>query len=492
MIMFATRASAENVAAHPKMLAAGDLQTDFAVFKSAYESLHPGLYLYNSREQMGGEFAALQQALNHDQPLASVFLALSEFTAKIKCGHSYPNFFNQADSVADALFKQQDKLPFYFRWLDGRMILTRDFSGNPDLRPGTEVVAINGAPVKAILERLLTVARADGSNKAKRIAQLEVSGTDRYEAFDIYFPMFFPQSSPEMTLRIVPYPTVGVGEKTVVVRALTYAQRVAPISANRSSLEGGDTEYWDSRFLADGTAVLRMPTWETYKSKWDWKSYLEAFFDDIEKKSTPHLIIDIRGNEGGTDVGDVILRHLIKGNLNLPATVRLVRYRRVPPDLVQYLKTWDPSFKDWGERAVELGNGFYSLKSSEAASDHVLTPSGLPFAGDVYVLVDASNSSATFLFSLVIQRQKLGLLVGQPTGGNKRGINGGAFFFLYLPRSGIEVDVPLIGQYPVAKQPDEGLTPDILVHPSIRDIATGADSDLNALAAERGIGRHQN
>jgi hypothetical protein len=486
-------ARAANVAGSPILVRSGDLQADFTVFRRAYETLHPGLYRYNSREQIDTDFAALREELNHDQPLVTAYLALSEFTAKIKCGHSYPNFFNQTDAIADILFKQQDKVPFYFRWIDGRMILTRDFSGNPDLGPGTEVIAINGTPVKTILERLLTVARADGSNRAKRVAQLEVNGADSYEAFDVYFPMFFPQASPEMALRILPFPALATGEKTVFVRALTYAQRVAPILARNKVARGGNTAFWDSRFLADGTAVLRMPLWETFNSPWDWKSYLNAFFDDLGQRATPHLVIDLRGNEGGTDnVGDVILVHLIKSTLKKNATVRLVRYRSIPPDLAPYLKTWDPSFRNWGEKAVDLGNGFYSLKDSGPTSDDVLIPSSRPFHGDVYVLVDASNSSATFHFAQTFQQNRLGLLVGQPTGGNKRGITGGAFFFLYLPRTQIEIDVPLIGQYPVAEQPDEGLSPDIYVRPSIQDIASGADSELNALATERGIGRVRN
>ena len=39
-------------------------------------------------------------------------------------------------------------------------------------------------------------------------------------------------------------------------------------------------------------------------------------------------------------------------------------------------------------------------------------------------------------------------MVGQVTGGNLRGINGGAFFFLNLPNSRLEIDLPLIGQFP--------------------------------------------
>ncbi|MBC7805157.1 MAG: hypothetical protein H7145_03305 [Akkermansiaceae bacterium] len=50
-----------------------------------------------------------------------------------------------------------------------------------------------------------------------------------------------------------------------------------------------------------------------------------------------------------------------------------------------------------------------------------------PFVGHLYVLVDSSNSSATFQFAKVIKQNNLGTLVGQPTGGNQRGINGGHF-----------------------------------------------------------------
>jgi hypothetical protein len=89
------------------------------------------------------------------------------------------------------------------------------------------------------------------------------------------------------------------------------------------------------------------------------------------------------------------------------------------------------------------------------------------------------NSSATFQFADLVQASKLGLLVGAPTGGNRRGINGGAFFFLRLPASGLEVDLPLIGTFPATPQPDAGLTPDVAVAETQEDIAQGRDTVLN-------------
>ncbi len=93
----------------------------------------------------------------------------------------------------------------------------------------------------------------------------------------------------------------------------------------------------------------------------------------------------------------------------------------------------------------------------DAVGGTVIRPRAPHFAGQVDVLVDASNSSATFEFAELVQSHGLGSSSARPTGGNLRGINGGAFFFLRLPGSRIEIDVPLIGQFPRTAMPDRGL-----------------------------------
>ena len=151
----------------------------------------------------------------------------------------------------------------------------------------------------------------------------------------------------------------------------------------------------------------------------------------------------------------------------------LVRYRRVPAALRPVLDTWDPSFFDWGDAAAGPdADGFYRLTRSTGAREaRGIQPAAPRFAGRVELLVDATNSSATFGFAKLVQARALATLVGAPTGGNLRGINGGAFFFLRLPASKIEIDVPLIGEFPERDLPDRGLLPDIEVVPSAADIA---------------------
>jgi hypothetical protein len=114
--------------------------------------------------------------------------------------------------------------------------------------------------------------------------------------------------------------------------------------------------------------------------------------------------------------------------------------------------------------------------SDDATRNDVIHAAGKPFLGKVFVIVDSSNSSVTFQFARLIKEKRLGTLVGEPTGGNLRGINGGAFFFLRLPKSEIEMDLPLTAR------PDAGLDPDIFVAPSVEDLVAKRDPVLEKTA----------
>jgi hypothetical protein len=463
------------------VLLASDLRADVAILRRAYETLHPGLHRYNTRAEMDDAFRVLEGEFDRDRTLADAYLAFSMYAAKLKCGHTYANFYNQSEAVQDALFRA-GRVPFHFRWLGHRMVVTRSFASDPRVRAGTEVLSIDGVPVRAVLSRLMTVARADGGNDAKRRSDLEVQGANRWEAFDIFFPLFFPSPSPRLALRVLTAP--GERATALEVGPLSCEQRLATMGTSADPKGGEDAPAWDLRFLDARTACLRMPNWALYDSQWDWKAFLEQSFATIVGQKARDLVIDLRENEGGLGVGDDILSHLIAADLPAEPVTRRVRYRKAPDDLVPYLDTWDRSFLDWGASAVEPGGGFFRLtKYDNDARGNVVKPRPPRFTGRVWVLVGAANSSATFEFAQAVQRNRLGTLVGQPTGGNQRGINGGAFFFLRLPRSGLELDLPLIGQFPDGERPDAGLEPDVLVVPTVSDIARGRDAEMDAVRA---------
>jgi len=480
---FARVAQAQDVGFSPTMTIQGrDLQADVGVLERAYVALHPGLYRYNTPAQTDAHFKELRKRLDGPHTLAEAYLAFSEFAATVRCGHTFANPTNQRPGVQAALFERgSHRLPAEFLWRDGRILVTRDLTQDRSLPRGTVVDAIGGVPTADILAKLMRIARADGGNDAKRIDQLQVQGTERYEAFDIFLPLYFPAIGDRMKLHTI---APDGKARDIEVPGLTYAQRLSQRRGENDATAGWRFDMRDAH-----VAVMTMPTWAVYDAKWDWQAWIEDAFARLAREPRDALVIDLRGNEGGSDVGDAILPHLLDKSLAVVEPPRLVRYEKVPRELAVYLDTWDPSFKDWGDDAEpsadrHFGQRWYRLREEgdTGADDErirkQIAPRAPRFPGRVFVLIDASNSSATFQFAQRLRETKLATLVGAPTGGNQRGINGGAFFFLRLPNSGVELDLPLIARFPSEGgqlPPDAGIAPDLLAVPTAQDIAQGRD-----------------
>jgi len=445
---------------------------DIGLLGEILRSLHPGLYRYLHPDAFDAAFDRLSAHWNAAPELEDRFLALTRFLAAIRCGHSYPSFYNQRRGVSERLFARKDRLPLAFRWIGDQMVVTENQTDGIWLPRGSVIKAIDGVPASQILHRLLPLVRADGGNDGKRRALLSATGADEIETFDVLRGLVFgPPKEGRFNVHFrapdtprdawVDVPAVDLATRKRFTRALDPRSN-QPI--------------WQWTIGQDGIAILTMPGWALYNSTWNWQAWLDDRLDSLA--GAKGLIIDLRENEGGNDCGEPILARLAARDIALPRIRRLVRYRRVPDALNPYLDTWDNGFRDWGDDAKPYDDRFLELSPGDVPT--VIVPRGKRITVPVAVLTSAQNSSATFQFANLIKTTGLGTLVGETTGGNRRGINGGAFFFVRLPESGIEFDLPLIGYFPETAQPDAGIAPDIAVTTTAADLAAGYDRVLRA------------
>ncbi|GAA4038548.1 S41 family peptidase [Sphingomonas rosea] len=452
-----------------------DLAGDVAILREALK-LHPGLYRYQSPAAFEAKLARFGQAFVAAGDQQARFLALAALLAEIRCGHSYPNFFNQKKEVAAELFDRPTRVPVHFVWVGDEMVVVG--SRGSGLAAGTRIHRLNGERPAALRARLMPLVRADGHNDAKRISLLEVRGDDRIETFDVFQGLLSPPrggvhrlevEEPDAKARHVELPAIGL--------AARQASMTAPEVKDADPL-------WTWSMRPDGVAVLTMPGWGIWNSKWDWKGWLDARLDSLG--GTKGLVVDLRDNEGGADCGDLILARLIDRPWTPPALEQRLRFRRTPASLDPFLDTWDDSFRTLGERATPLADGFFLRPAGENALRVEPADKRLPVG--VAVLTSPVNSSATFQFARNFRAIGGGKLYGRPTGGNRRGINGGCFFFVRLPASGLEFDLPLVGYFAMGREPDAGIIPDVAVAPTIADLAAGRDRTLERAAVDLASG----
>ncbi len=452
------------------------LQADFAVLQKAYKTLHPGLYKYADSATINRYFADCQQAMNHDHSLTEAYLSVMKLTAQLKCGHSYPNFYNQEGAVK-ALFEQENCLPFQFRLIDNRMLVT--YSIDLAVPAGMEVRAINGVPVKTVIETMLPLVRADGSNDGKRRKLLDING-EGFEYFDVLFPMLYPKGLPIFNLVLA---KPGTSKPIIVaVNGVRHGQRDEQIRKKypTASTDTVATFTW----VGLSTAVMRINTFATYNKPFNFSKFYEKAATDFEQKQGRTLIIDIREAEGGDGWnGKMLIRHLIQKPTVVNDNQDCWAYVSIDSNLSKsIINQWAYQWRYRSDNEfIKLPSGQYQSVNDQQPKP--LDPAYKPFLGKVYLLTSATNSSAALQLAAALKEHKLATLVGQETGGNQKGITANALFFMELPSTKIEVDVPLMGMdyTEAAKRPDAGIMPNVYVKPSFSDAVNGVDTEMDVV-----------
>jgi hypothetical protein len=446
-------------------ISADDARRDLRILKRALVDLHPGLYRYATPAQIDAEFAAADQAVAPGSSRAQMYVLASRLAASVHCGHTWASRYNQAEVVVKTVFERPDKLPLTLRWAEGRALITGSIAMG--VSKGSELLAINGRPVAEIANALLPHLRADAtaaSSDAKRRSQLD-SGSNG-GAMDRLFPLLFAPGSAGYALRLRDH--AQAAPRDVQVAAVTLADREQQLPDESTA--------WQWRVDGD-TAVLTLPTFAFWRSDFQPAEFIARTFETLRNNAQVRfLIIDQRRNEGGDDsIGRSLLSHLLKAPFTQPGYRSESAYERVPYALARYLDTWDFSFFDrTGQVTKSAGRNWLM---GDVAGRRI-EPAATPFAGRAVLLVGPQNSSAGFLLARDAKASGAATLVGQLTGGNQRGLNGGQLAWINLPASGVGVDIPLVASFTHGDVPDGGVVPDVLVAPRFVNLQAGVDAEM--------------
>lgn len=453
--------------AAPLALTAKQAQRELRILKRALSELHPGLYRYRSRAEFDAEFAGAEAEVAQGSDAMAMYRIATRIAASVRCGHTWTNTLNQGPAVQQGL-AALPALPVRVRVLENRLLVTA--SADPQVPANAELLSIDGRTPAELIVEFLPYLRADGGNDGKRRVQLD--SDENGGALDRLLPLLHPPGTNGYALRFRPR---GGPVRTATVAGMRVDERERRLAAAGVPQDGSE---W--RMTIDGdTATLTLPTFAFWNSEFDWNGFLERSFATLNGQRIPHLIVDVRRNEGGDDaIGRALLAHLLSKPLSIPASRAESAYERAPYDLARFLDTWDFSFFDRTGQVVRGDGRNWAL--IEQPEDRVVAPVAQPYRGKTVLLIGPQMSSAGYLLARDVKAGGAATLIGRETGGNLRGLNGGQLTWLILPHSGVSVDIPLIAGFAKTPQPDRGVLPDIAVRTRLEDVAAGIDPDMAA------------
>jgi hypothetical protein len=447
-------------------LSAEQAAREIRILERAFQDLHPGLLRYQTPERLEAEFARARAAVTEGASTGEMYLLATRLGAALRCGHTWTNPVNQSPR-SKAMLGELLALPFRVRVLQGRWVVMA--SADPRIRRHDEILAVDGRPVATIGTELLPYLRADGSSDGKRWAQL--THDDQGGALDRLLPLLYPPVAGRYALRMR---SPDGPERTIEVTGQRAATRDAAIAA-----AGVAPEDYRWRLESHGDiAIMTLPTFAFWNSGFDGRAWFEDAFRRLERERVRTLVLDLRQNEGGDSaLGRALMGYLLEHAHTPPPPRVESAYERVPYPLARYLETWDFSFFDrTGQVRRGPGRNWLLL---EQPGPGAIIPSQPRFSGRVVALVGPRMSSAGFILARDLKAAGRATLIGEPTGGNRRGLNGGQIAWLTLPHSGVAIDIPLLASIH-EDQPDQPVVPDREVRTSVEDVIRGRDPVMEA------------
>ena len=275
-----------------------DLLEDFIVLRRTLESWHPALYVYETRESLDRVFDEVQSKLSEPISALEFETLITPVIARVHCVHTR---IMPTGAHFAARQRVSTYLPGKVQVIGDRLYLCRNYSDDPELAVGSEILEINGRPAGQVLEQLLALIPSDGFIRSQQLWVLNADFAGLY-ATHIESPREFDLrlSSPG-----------GEREWSLTLPALQ-SELWNTRRRERGSVGPSDPEVdLQSEILADeDTAILTLNTFGPSDVA-RCAEELATFFESVRVEQIGNLILDLRQNPGGSpELGSLLVSYL--------------------------------------------------------------------------------------------------------------------------------------------------------------------------------------
>lgn len=452
------------------------LQKDYSIYRKTLEEAHPGLYWYTSRDSMDYYFEKGSEQLNDSLTEADFRKVLAYVTAKINCGHTTVRpskaFARYQDTVRiGSVFPLSLKL-----WQDTAVVAANLNRRDSILKRGTIITSINGMPMNKIVDTLFSYIGTDGYNRTNKYQILSNRGYfgSLYSTLFGYSPVYqvgyIDSAGRSGFVHIRPFrPVRDPTARTQVTPARPLPQ---PSRKERKQMRKNSVRL----LKIDTVNHVAMMDLNSFGRGYGLKKFFRRSFRALRKNNIEHLIIDVRGNGGGSVTNSTLLTKFISDHpFKVADSLYAVRKKKT------YSRYIDNDFFN------RLFITFFTHKQKDGHyhfsyyERHLFKPKKRNhFNGQAYILIGGNSFSATTLFASVVKDQSNVTLIGEETGGGAYGNSAWLIPDMTLPGTGVRLRLPLFRLVINKDAPKDGkgVQPEIFAFPTVEAVKKGIDYKL--------------
>jgi hypothetical protein len=442
------------------------LKEDYAVFRNSLEESHPSLYWYTPKDSMDYYFETGSNKLTDSLTEGGFRRVLSYVISKIRCGHTTA----RASKAAATYFGGQSPLfPLFIKAWPDTVVVTANLNRNDsNVARGVILKSIDGIPMNDIVDSLFSFLSADGYNTTHKYQTISNGSTFR----NLYTSAFgLKQKTP------VEFIDTSGNLRTAILslyhpRADTPRIRIAPPkSLSRKERKKFELEAMRNLRIDTATSTAFMEV-NTFTKGNGLRSFFRRSFKHLREQNIQNLVVDMRGNGGGSvTLSNLLTKYIadkpFKIADSLYALHRTSEYSRYRSER---FFTW--LFMQFLTRKKKDGKyhfGLFEKKQFKPKSKN-------HFEGITYILTGGNTFSAASLFTKSLKEQDDVIVVGEETGGGAYGNSAWLIPDVTLPNTGVRFRLPLF-RLVIDKEEKKGhgVLPEVTALPTVEAIRRNMD-----------------
>ncbi|MDW9381418.1 S41 family peptidase [Chryseobacterium sp. JV558] len=416
------------------------LLEDLHTFRSIREKANSGLYVYRTRKQIDSIYQQAEEEARNSKNIFDFYKVIAKVTGFEGSCHNYTDLPNHASYY---LTQKPEYLPITLKNIDRRLL--QDSKDN-ELPLGAEILSINGVSAKEMISRFSQYYFSDGYS----VPYKETAGFER-GMLDKFYIEFGTHKN-----YVISYKWNGT-VKEVSLQGISL-ENFKKLQDSRHSLAFDKkllSEKYSLNKEGDGIYRLSLRGFDFATGKDDpaykkFSAFLEQMMDTLEREKIESLIIDLRGNTGGTGaLYEKVFSYLAPRpfrdshyaytNFNeVPMEEKLVITSLFLSNGVQDKHGLNAYLKQLYPKGVQ---GKYYWADDK---NPTILPNARTFKGQLYLLADQRVASAASHLASLIKSYTNAIVIGKETVGGYYEHNGHLPLVYELPNTGIQTGFSIV------------------------------------------------